>query len=925
MREITYGKLALFILMLFESYTTTLAQEKKVFSIEFSEASFLDFITTIEENSPYRFFYFNSDADSVKVNLSVKNQPINIVLDKVVRPLGLSYSIDAQDNIFITRVRQIQTDLPIGFYDGKDVDGKTINATAYDFMGLEKNRATLLAEAKVFDIGVKTAQIKPGKAIITGYIKDIDSGEPITGAVVFIENPRIGVSSDAYGFYSLTLSTGRHELIIKSVGMKTTTRQVMLYSDGKLEIETQQDVTQLKEVVVQSTSDLNVSGMQMGVEKLDIKTMKKMPSVLGEADVLRVALMLPGVQSVGEAATGLNVRGGATNQNLILFNDGVIYNPTHLFGFFSAFNPDIVKGVELYKSGIPAEHGGRLSSVLDIISREGNKKKFVASGGISPITGRITLEGPIIKDKTSILLSGRSTYSDWLLKQLPSKTLQNSEGSFYDFNVIVNHEVNDKNSLSLTTYRSSDNFKLGSDTLYSYQNQNVVAKWKHEFSNKLYGVFTGGFSQYKFSMIGDKNPLNAFDFRYSILQSNAKADYVYHPNAKHTLLFGGTAILYGLAPGEYRPKGSTSIAVPNSLQSEQGLETAAYISDNLDINPRLSLTYGLRLSAFQYLGTKKVYQYANGAPREKGTIIDSLDYSSGSIIANYFGPEPRISLKYIVLENSSVKLSYNRTRQYIQMLSNTTAIAPADTWKLSDGYIKPQIGDQISIGFYKNLRSNTLEFSTEMYYKTIHHALDFKSGATLILNKQIETDVLDAKGKAYGIEFLLKKSSGKLNGWLSYTYSRSLLQTKGAYSSETINRGEYYPSNYDKPHALNVIANYKFSHRLNASATFTYSTGRPITLPQAKYDIGGASRLYYGDRNQYRIPDYIRTDLSVNWEGNHKNKKLVHGSWSISIYNLLGRANAYSIYFESKEGIVKGYKLSVFNQAIPTITYNFRF
>lgn len=900
-------------------------QTAKLFTDEFKDVTFNEFVNRIESQSQYHFFYFSKEIDSLTVSLTVRSQSINFILDKTIIQYGFSYFIDSNENIFITKSRQMQTELPVGFYDGKDIANKALNAAAYDFMGLEKNKATLLAEAKVYDIGIKTNQIKPGNAIITGSIKDIESGEPITGAVVYTENPKVGVSSDAFGFYSLTLSTGRHELIIKSVGMKTTTRQVILYSDGKLDIEIQQDVTQLKEVVVQSTSDLNISGMQMGVDKLDIKTMKKMPSVLGETDVLRVALMLPGVQSVGEGTTGLNVRGGATNQNLIQFNDGVIFNPTHLFGFFSAFNPDIIKSVELYKSGIPAQYGGRLSSVLDIVSRDGNKKKFVASGGISPITGRITLEGPIIKDKTSILLSGRSTYSDWLLKQLPNKTLQNSSGSFFDFNVIINHEMNERNNLSLSIYNSKDDFKLGSDTLYGYQNQNAIIKWRHDINNKLYGVYTGGYSRYKFSMLSDKNPLNAFEFKYSILQSNAKADFVYHANPKHILNFGGGTVLYNLSPGEYRPNGNSSIVVSNILQREQGLETSAYISDNMDINPRLSLTYGLRISTFQYLGSKQVYQYATGVPKEKGTIIDSLNYSIGSIIANYFGPEPRVSLKYILSENSSVKFSYNRTRQYIQMLSNTTAIAPADTWKLTDGFIKPQIGDQVSIGFYKNLRSNTIEFSAEAYYKTIQHALDFKSGATLILNDHIETDVLDANGKAYGIEFLLKKSSGKLNGWLSYTYSRSFLQTQGAYSSETINRGEYYPSNYDKPHAVNVIANYKFSHRLNVSANFTYSTGRPITLPQAKYVLGGSVRLYYSDRNQFRIPDYMRTDISINWEGNHKNKKLAHGSWSLSIYNLLGAANAYSIYFESKDGTVKGYKLSVFNQPIPTLTYNFRF
>jgi len=899
------------------------AQQRNLITGSFNNTPFEKFVEEIESKSNFHFYFNPGATDSLFVTISVQAKPIDVVLDQVTEGTSLHYAVDDQGNVFITEVREIMADLPADFFDTGNATGT--QAVAFDYTAYEKReKEKKLAESKLYIIGTKTSNMQ-GNATMAGHVRDMTNGEPVIGAAVFVENPLIGVATDQFGYYSITLPKGRHELMIKSIGMKATQRQIMLYSDGSLGIELDEDVTPLKEVVVQSERDVRVSGLQMGMEKLDIKTMKNMPLALGETDIMKVVLTLPGVQTVGEGTVGLNVRGGATNQNLILFNDAVIYNPSHLFGFFSTFNPDVLKTVELYKSGITADYGGRLSSVLDVSSREGNLKKFSGSGGISPITGRLTLEGPIIKEKTSFLVGFRSTYSDWILRQLNSKQLQNSTASFYDINANISHKINDKNHIYASAYSSHDKFKLGADTSYSYSDRNAAIKWKHIFNTKLYGVLTGGFSRYAYEIASDANPVNAFTMNFSIKQFNAKADFTYFLNAKHTISAGLGTTRYSLAPGNFQPNGDESLVIPEVLQKEQGLESAVYIGDNFEVSQKLSIYAGIRYSFYQYLGPRDVYVYADGTSKEESTIQDTLHYSSGKSIVSYQGAEPRFSARYSLSNNASVKFSYNRMRQYVQMLSNTTAITPTDIWKLSDPYLKPQIGDQVSMGFYKNMRKNSIDVSVEAYYKTMENSIDYKNGAVLLLNHHIETDIVHAKGKAYGIEFMIKKSAGKLNGWISYTYSRTFLQANGANPSETVNDGKYYPSSYDKPHALNVIGNYKFSRRFNFSLNMTYSTGRPITLPLAKYELGGSSRLYYSDRNQYRIPDYFRTDISINIEGNHKIKKLAHSSWTFAVYNLTGRQNAYSVFFRAENGQINGYKLSIFAQPIPTITYNFKF
>jgi hypothetical protein len=904
---------------------TTNGQQRGLITVELSSAPFKQLVDAIESQTDYHFYYNPRTTDSLKITLSVQNQNVNAVLGHALAGTQLHFAVDAQGNIFVTEGRDIMADLPVDFFDTGVAPSQQTLASGFDYTAYEKReKEKKLVESKLYAIGPKSSNLQ-GNATMAGHVRDVTNGEPLVGATVYIEKPLIGVITDQFGYYAITLPKGRHELKIKSISMKSTVRQIMLYADGKLEIELDPDVTPLKEVVVESDKDVRVMGMQMGMEKLDIKTMKNMPLALGETDIMKVVLALPGVQSVGEGTVGLNVRGGAANQNLILFNDAVVYNPSHLFGFFSTFNPDVLKNVELYKSGITAEYGGRLSSVLDVSSREGNLKKFQGSGGISPITGRLTLEGPLIKEKTSFLIGARSTYSDWILRQLHNERLKNSQASFYDVNLNVSHKINDRNNLYLSGYMSHDKFKLNTDTSYAYSDRNASIKWKHIFNNKLYAVATGGISKYSYTMSSDLNPVEAFDMNFSVQQINGKVDFSYFLNAKHTINAGVSVVRYSLQPGHIAPKGEQSTQKTLALQHEQGQENAIYIGDNFEVSPKLSIYGGVRYSFYEYLGPRNVYQYANGIPRSESSITDSLYYGSGKSIASYGGAEPRFSIRYSVSQNASVKFSYNRMRQYIQMLSNTTAMTPTDIWKLSDAYIKPQVGDQVSVGFYKNTRKHSLEISLEAYYKTTQNALDFKGGAVLLLNKHIETDVVDSRGKAYGVEFMLKRAAGKLNGWLSYTYSRSFLQTVSPYASEVVNKGDYYPSNYDKPHAVNFVGNYKFSRRFNFSLNMTYSTGRPITLPLAKYELGGNYRLYYSDRNQYRIPDYFRTDISINIEGNHKIKKLAHSSWTFAVYNLTGRANAYSVFFRSENSQIKGYKLSVFAQPIPTVTYNFKF
>jgi len=917
----------LLTLVIATSLSFSLWAQPNTITANFGNTRFDDAVLEIERQAETRIFYNPAWTDTLLVNATLQSVPLKEAMQAII-PTGseINFFVNARGEVIITRAYAVREKLPEDFFNIAVPDNKMEVAA----LELEKSRQEQtvqvdLIENKTFEIGKKTSVLAAGKATVAGYVKNKLSGEPVIGALVYIEEPKVGTITDQFGYYSLTIPNGKQVLKVQNVGMKATRRQIILYTDGLLNIEMDEDVVALKEVVVEAERDVNVTGMQMGVERLDIQAIKQMPSAFGEADIMKIVLTLPGVQSVGEGANGFNVRGGSTSQNLILLNDAVIYNPSHLFGFFTAFNPDIVRNVELHKAGIPAEYGGRISSVFEVDMKDGNKKKFVGSGGVGLVTGRLSLEGPIIKDKASFLVAGRSSYSDWLLKRLPNATFKNSTAGFSDLNARVSYDIDEKNSVYITGYLSQDQFRLNSDSLYNYKNSNASIQWKRIFNSRLYGVFTGVSSHYSYSLSSEDIPATAFELGYGINQHNIKADFNYFPESLHKIDFGVSSIYYDLNPGYNKPVGGESVLQETFLEEEKGLETAIYAGDKIDINDQLSLYLGLRYSMFSMLGPRNIIQYDPNGTRDVNNITDTVSYSGGEFIKTYHGPEYRGSLRYSVNPISSVKLSFNRMRQYIHQLSNTQAISPTDIWKLSDTYIRPQIGDQLSVGYYRNMRSNSIEFSVETYYKWLTDILDFKNGAVLILNEHIETDVITSKGKAYGLELMLRKKTGKLNGWLSYTYSRTLVQIAGRFPEERVNRGEYFPASFDKPHDFTLVSNYKFTRRINISLNYTYSTGRPITYPLSVYTIGGANRVHYSDRNAYRIPNYSRMDISINLEGNHKIRKLAHSSWTLALFNALGRKNVYSIYFVTEQGEINGYSLSVFARPIPTLTYNFRF
>ncbi|HEY4110305.1 TonB-dependent receptor [Puia sp.] len=918
--------LHIFLLILFLiAGVDTKAQDRPRVTGNFEGYTFQRLAARLEGITGYRFYYDPKDVDSMSIEMSVNKATLSQILDQIFQNTDLHYTIDPSGRIFITRHVVLLTTLPMRLGGATRLPDSSKNILSEEQPQQERSGLKkALVENQLLEIGSRTGR-SGGKATIAGYVRNSKTGEPIVGVNVYADTTALGVATDQFGYYSLTIPKGRHIIHISYAGLKDTRRHIDLHSDGKLDVDMVDAITTLTTVIVSAEKTSNTQSVQMGVNRLNIKQIKQVPVVFGETDVMKVVLTLPGVTSVGEASNGINVRGGSTDQNLILFDDATVYNPSHLFGFFSAFNPDVVKGVELYKSAIPPKYGGRLSSVLDVTMLDGNSKKWSGVAGIGPLTSKFAIEGPLQKDKTSIVAAFRTTYSDWLLNAVPNSAYNNSKANFYDGNIRITHVIDPKNSLYLMGYLSSDWFNLNNDTTYRYKNRNANIKWKHIFNNKSYALFSAGLDRYQYGISDPHDTVNAFKLGFDINQTWFRAEFSYTPNNRHSISYGVNSIYYTLHPGYYSPVGADSRVVNNVLAAEQGLENAVYLGDRYTVNSKLSIDAGIRYSIFSYLGPHDVYNYVPGLPKQVTTITDTTVYNKGKIIKTYGAPEIRLSARYTLSDNSSIKASVNTLQQYIHMLSNTVAISPTDIWKLSDPNIKPQQGQQVSIGYYRNLKSNTIEASIEVYYRRIKNYLDYKSGAQLVLNPHIETDVLRTKGKAYGVELLLKKPAGRLNGWLSYTWSRTFLKQDDPLAGELINDGKYYPASFDKPHNINFVGNYRITHRYSISTNIVYNTGRPITLPLAVFTLGGSPGLYYSQRNQYRIPDYFRADLSVIIDGNHRLHQATHNFWTFGVYNLTGRKNPYSVYFVQENGLVKGYQLSIFGTLIPFVTYTIKF
>jgi hypothetical protein len=918
-------KLIFIIWLIFGALAGTRGQgDTLLIDIQFRDTGFAEFVILVESKYPVKFRYRQDWIRSIRITDTTRQQRLNTMLDKAFEGRDVYYYADRFGNIIVTKdypVYALSGDFFNAVSDLDPVDEiqeQSTNGSNHS----EKNGKQ--ANQVIYINGQHGGNNGVSDITLSGRIKDLETGEPIIGAVVYVEDTETGVITDINGYYLLRLSKGTHFIRYHSLGKKDVLHQVEIHSQGSLDVNLEEKISRLKGVEIVAENTRNVTRLQMGLDKVDIKTIKELPAVLGETDILKAALLLPGVQTVGEGASGFNVRGGSTGQNLFLINAAPIFNSSHMFGFFSVFNPDVLSNFSLYKSGIPARYGGRLSSVFDVATKTGNRKKFSVYGGISPVTGRLAIEGPIIKDKTAFIIGGRSTYSDWILNRVNVPAIRNSDARFHDLNMQVSHDFNATNKLDMGGYYSYDHFRLNSDTSYQYSNINASIKYQHHFNDKLLSSFSGIYSKYNYKISSRSNPQLAFDMTNEILHGELKADFAWYPNTDHKIKFGLSSILYRLNPGTRLGMGDESLIKNQEMEDERGIESAIYISDEYKISNRLLLYAGLRFSSFFYLGPKTVYSYKEDMPVEPENVSDTVYHDAGSPIETYMGPEFRFSLRYIIDRYSSLKISYNRMRQYLHMISNTTAISPTDYWKLSDPYLKPQIGDQISLGYYLDMFGDKVESSAEIYYKKFNNIVEYKGGATLLLNDMIETDLINGTGRAYGLEIMIRKE-GRLNGWLSYTYSRVFYKVDGKFPSEQINSGEYYPANHDKPHDVTLTGNYKFSRRFGVSSNFTYSTGRPITFPVSKYIQRSNVLLQYSERNQYRIPDYMRWDLSASLYGNLKSKKIAHSDWTLSVYNVTGRDNVYSIFFITQEGVTKGYKLSVFNQPIITLTYNFRF
>ncbi len=686
------------------------------------------------------------------------------------------------------------------------------------------------------------------------------------------------------------------------------------------------DDQELAEIVVVGGRQSAVDNMMMGAEKFKPQILKNIPSAFGESDIMKIVLTLPGVTTVGEASSGYNVRGGATDQNLILFNGGTVYNPSHLFGLFTSFNSDAVEDVELFKSSIPVEYGGRISSVLKVTSKEANMQKLTGSASIGALTSKANLEIPIVKDHVSLLLNGRTTYSDWILKHLPEKSgYRNGTANFYDFGGALTWRLNSMHRLKVYGYWSKDKFSFSSEDNYGYQNRNISAEWRSILSERITATLSAGLDHYDYFNEEWGTPSMAARLSFGIDQLWGKLHICHRLSEKQVLTYGLSVQHYNVQAGKYEPVGEGSCIKADQLQREKALESAAYIDYERSLTEKLSVSAGLRYSMFNALGPRDVNYYPDNDLPTLGTLLETR-YETG-IIKTYQAPEFRLSARYALQENLSLKAGFNTMHQYIHKVSNTSIMSPTDIWKLSDLNIKPQNGWQAAAGIYHETASKKYEFSAEVYYKHIGDYLNYRNSAVLLMNNHLETDVISTDGKAYGVELQVKKPLGRLNGWVSYTYSRSMLRQDDNRVEMPLNNGEWYSSEYDRPHEVKAVLNLKFTERYSFSSNFNYATGRPTTLPAGKYyDTHNQKYMpYYTDRNTYRIPDYMRLDLAFNIEPTHKLTSFLHTSFSIGVYNALARKNAYNVYYVTEGEEIKGYKLSVFGTAIPYVSLNIRF
>jgi CarboxypepD_reg-like domain/TonB dependent receptor-like, beta-barrel/TonB-dependent Receptor Plug Domain len=751
---------------------------------------------------------------------------------------------------------------------------------------------------------------------ISGNITDQETGEDLLGATVYIKEIKSGTTSNLYGFYSISLKPGIYNISYSYLGYKTQDKKIQLGNNITLNVELETHQQTLEEVEIRGEAlNANITKAEMSVTKIDMKTIKQIPAFMGEVDVIKAIQLLPGVQTAAEGSSGFSVRGGSIDQNLILLDEAVVYNAGHLMGFFSVFNNDAIKDVKLYKGDIPAAYGGRLSSLLDVRMKDGNMKKFTGNGGIGTISSRLTLEGPIVKDKGSFVLSARRTYADIFLAFSSDENLRDNKVYFYDLNAKGNYKIDDNNRIFVSFYYGKDVFK-GNDFEMGWGNETETIRWNHLFSKKLFSNFTLIRSKFDYYLGVPEGEASSFRWEATLRDLSTRADFSYFPNSKNTIKFGAISTFHNFQPGSAHGLGEDAFFNEITVPKNYALESGIYLSNEQKIGSKWIVKYGLRYSLFNNVGKGTMYNFDENFEK-----IDSTVYASGDFYNTYSGLEPRLGVNYMINERSSVKASYTRSYQYIHLATNSTAGTPLDVWFPSSPIVKPQIGDQFAVGYFRNFRENTIEASVETYYKTNQNAIDFKDHAELLLNKEVEGELRFGKAWSYGVEFLIKMEYEKLSGWLSYTLSKSQRKIP------EINNGNAYLSPYDRPHDISLVLNYQLNKRMAFGLNWVYMTGSPVTFPTGRFEYGNVIAPVYSDRNSFRLEDYHRLDVSLTIKGKEKPNRKWVGEWNFSVYNAYARHNPWVINFQqdadmpSETYAEKTYLFGI----VPSITYNFKF
>ncbi len=762
------------------------------------------------------------------------------------------------------------------------------------------------------------------RVTLNGYVKDEQNGEELIGVTVYIPSLKVGATTNAYGFYSITIPKGNYEVSYSFVGFKTQVITVTLNSNQASNIELETESTVIEEVVISDKAiDENVIGLQMSKNVIDMVQLRKLPALLGEVDIIKSIQMMPGVIYAGEGTSAFFVRGGSADQNLILIDEAPIYDPSHLFGLFSVFNADVIKDSELYRGGIPARFGGRLSSILEVRTKDGNNKNYNVTGGIGTLASRLAVEGPIVKDKSSFIVSGRRSYADVFLKAAN----QDNTVFFYDVNAKVSWKFNNKNRVFAAFYAGRDKFSFGNDFGFDWGNKTGTFRWNHLFSDRLFSnttVLVNSFD-YKLEL---KDPVQGFSWTSNLQEASVKNDLSYFINTNNDLTFGYHITGRKFSPGKISPSTSASIFAPVELQKMYALDHAFYISNQQRLSEKLTLDYGVRLSIFQSIGNSDVIIYSDPKDNVNVTRIDTVHYGAWENIKTYVNIEPRLSMRYIVGEGQSIKLSYNRMAQNTHLISAGTVPVPFNTWNPSGYYLRPQLADQLAAGYFRNFEDNMYEFSTEVYYKYMQHVTDFADNASIFFNEDLSTEFRQGKAQSYGLELMVTKTQGKLTGMINYTLSKAERTIDG------VNLGQTFAANYDRRNVVNIQAAYDFNKRWTFGGTFTYSTGRPVTLPTGKFEYQNYSPSVITERNGYRLPAFHRLDLSATFTPKKNDYRKLKGSWVFSVYNVYNRKNPFTIYTrtaQDKDGNVIGdgtkkearmiYLFPIF----PSVTYNLKF